>query len=136
MPTEAGDYGHGVYGGGLYGIGFDPAAFVFQFDVYYPLTLTHSTLIQNLENGTEQRIRLMASGIANLEAIEFQMDGNRKLEVEELHRFNRGSVGEFDLADPVIGSNRRVRFTDDQLELTKTTANRWNWTARFTEVRK
>ena len=58
-----GQYNFGVYNGGVYNQGFDPNAFSFAPDFYYPLEITMLTTIDEKDDGSEKRISRMHSPI-------------------------------------------------------------------------
>lgn len=134
--TVQGEYNYGTYNSGLYNLGFDEDDFVFDFTTFYPIEVLFSTRVIDKEDGTEQRLRLMASGIHTFGAEEIAVDTIRKGDLEDFMFAKLGNIITFSLTDPVTDSSYTVRFVDSETVFRHRPDTRWDFNTSFVEVRK
>lgn len=133
--VEKGEYNFGNYNAGLYNQGFDVDAFEFDFTFVYPIEVGFSTRVIEKEDGTEQRLRLMASGIHTFDGLEEAVDDLRKADLEDFVYAKSGNVETLSFTDPVTQKSYTVRLLDDETQFQHRRDSRWDFALTLMEVR-
>lgn len=132
--TTIGEYDFGVYNGGFYNQGYDPDAFSFSPDFFWPLEVHMLTVIEEKEDGTEKRITKMPWPIRIYEAQLLAQTNDQKALFEEFFESKKGSNTAFTYTDPVEDIERTVRFESETLETKRRTDSLWDISVRLRET--